>query len=470
MLPYASGQEPAIYLIAVPLLLLVVSAIAQVYSRSRKLSFVSIIVLLLISGSASLYLSGTGASFRFLSVLQANGFGSLLFGAISIAIVLIEVLSYGNTGKLQRFNMLLSFVVLGAFLVAFAYSIIAILVGVEMVILASAFMILQSGKNYVEPAVKLFVLGAVATAVFTLAMALLFPYDVNLSLVGALAAPIGKFIIGMSLVLFIGALSIESAAFPFNFWVPDVYEGAPGNITALLAGVNKKVALIALIEITMLVFAAYSASGGMPLLSDTLVILSILTMFFGNLAALVQRNIKRLFAYSSISQIGYILIGIAVATHLGVESSIFYIIAHMFMIIGAFAIVFWLESRNIRTMDEYSGLYGRNAFAAIGLTILMLSMAGIPPLVGFVGKFILFSSAVYGNLAFLAFVGVINSFISIYYYAKVMNQMFLRKGERHISMDRNIAVVVAACLVFVIAVGIFPQLLLGAASAAAAAL
>ncbi|HUC38682.1 MAG TPA: proton-conducting transporter membrane subunit, partial [Candidatus Acidoferrum sp.] len=146
------------------------------------------------------------------------------------------------------------------------------------------------------------------------------------------------------------------------------------------------------------------------------------------------------------------------------------IVAHTFMIIGAFSIVFWLEQRNISTMDEYSGLAGRNMFAAVALSILMLSMAGIPPLIGFAGKFLLFSSALGANDPMLAFLGIINSFISIFYYAKVINQMFLRKEEKSIAMDRNIAIAVGICLIVVIFVGIYPQVLLGAASAAASAL
>lgn len=470
ILPYLSGQEGAAYLVVAPLLLLVAVSIVSAYSKSRRFSFAATMALLLAAGAASLYAAAAGASFIFLHILQADAFGSLLFGAIAIAMAMVEALSYKHSQCLQQFNMLLSFVALGAFMVAFAYSIISVLVGIELVILATAFMILQNGKGYVEPALKLFVLGAVATAVFTLAMALIFPYSQSLTLSAVAALPAGKFIIGMSLVLFIGALSIESGAFPFNFWVPDVYEGAPGNITALLAGVNKKVAIIALMEITLVVFAASSISATTPLFTDTIIIIAVFTMFFGNLAALVQKNIKRLFAYSSISQAGYIFIGISTATHFGAEASVFYIISHMFMIIGAFAVVFWLETKEIRTAEEYAGLYGRNAFAAIALTVLMLSMAGIPPLVGFVGKFLLFSSAVYANYAYLALIGVINSFISIYYYAKLINQMFLRKGDRRLGMDMGIAIVVAACVAFVILAGVYPQPLIGAASAAASAL
>ena len=469
-LQYLLMQHGAIFLVALPVLLLLVFGILASFTRSRKLTFAATTALLLIAGISSLCLVGSNFNFVFAYILQANSFGCLLFGAIALAMALVEVLSYGHAVPLQRFNMLLSFVALGAFMVAFAYSIIAVLVGIELVILASAFMILQNGKGYVEPALKLFVLGAMATAIFTVALALLSPYDPGLSLSGIMSLPSTRFIIGLSLVLFIGALSIEGAAFPFNLWVPDVYEGAPGNVTALLAGVNKKVAIIALMEIVLVVFSAYGMESGTPLLTEALVILSILTMFFGNLAALVQKNIKRMFAYSSISQAGYIFIGIASNTASGAAASIFYIIAHMFMIIGAFSVVLWLESNGIRTMEEYAGLYNRNAFAAVALSLLMLSMAGIPPLIGFVGKFLLFSSAVYANIAFLAFVGVINSFLSVYYYAKVINQMFLRRDEKRMRMDRNIAAVVVACLVFIIAVGIYPQILIGAASAAASAL
>ncbi len=470
MIPYTTGQEWVIYLVAIPVALLVISGILSTFSKSSRLPFILTAALLAVSAMSSLYIAYTGVAFPLIHVLQVNSFGSLLFGFLAFGMFMVELISYKHTESLQHFNMLLSFVAFGAFLVTYAYSMIAILAGIETVILATAFMILISGKKYVEPALKLFLLGAIATAIFTMALALLFPYDSALSLTQIASLPAGKFLFGLSLVLFVAALSVESAGFPFNFWIPDVYEGAPGNITALLAGVNKKIAFIAILEILASVFAFYGSLGGSALYSHVMLIVATLTMFFGNLAALAQKSVKRLLAYSSISQAGYIFIGIASATHLGIEASIFYIIAHMFMIIGAFAIVFWLESNNARTLDEYSGLYGRNSFAAIGLTVLMLSMAGIPPLVGFAGKFLLFSSAVYANQAYLAFIGIVNSFISIYYYAKVINQMFQRKEAKRLYLDKNIAIVLGISIVFVIIIGIYPQSMISLASAAASAL
>ncbi len=379
--------------------------------RVYKIVEISVVTLIAIT---AFYMLLSGYNSNFLYLFQANAFSELLFGALSIGILLILLISFDSEPQSETV-MFVSFVMLGLFMVSFAYSLIAIIVGLEFVMLATVFMILSYGKKYLEPALKLFVLGAISTGIFVVALALLLPYNGSLALTAMSAAGAGKFIAGLALVLFVAALSIESAAFPFNLWVPDVYDGAPGNITALMAGINKKVAFIAILEIFLVVFASYGMYGNSQLVSQAFFLISILTMFFGNLIALVQKNIKRLFAYSSISQAGYIFIGISAATHLGIEASIFYIISHMFMIIGAFAVVFWLESKNIKNIDEYAGLKDRSAFAAISLTILMLSMAGIPPLVGFAGKFVLFSSAVYANDIILALIGIANSFLSIYY-------------------------------------------------------
>lgn len=446
------------------------SGIISLFVKSEKFSIVTSAGFLALASASSLYLIHAGQAGTMLSILGANAFSELMFAALAFGLLLIAVLSYRRTEAHAEFALLLSFITFGALMVCFAYSIIAIVVGIESVLLATVFSILIGGKRYLEPAIKLFLLGAISTALLVTALALMLPYNPSLSLSAAVVSPAGKFLLGLSLVLFAAALSIEAAVFPFNLWVPDVYEGAQGNITALLAGINKKIALIAILEIFLVVFVSYGAINGSSFLTDLFFVLATLTMFFGNLMALVQKNAKRMFAYSSIAQAGYILVGVSAASQLGVEASIFYIISHMFMIIGAFAVVFWLESKGRRTIDDYAGLWYRSPLAAVGLSILMLSMAGIPPLVGFAGKFLLFSSAVYSNDALLALIGIVNSFISIYYYARLINQMFSSKDVKLVRMDRGVAIVVCICLVFVIAVGIYPQLLIGPASAAAAAL
>lgn len=175
-------------------------------------------------------------------------------------------------------------------------------------------------------------------------------------------------------------------------------------------------------------------------------------------------------AYSSISQAGYIMVGIAVATQYGIESSIFQIFAHAFMVVGAFSIVAWLESRNIKTVGDYAGLASRNWIASLSLTLFMLSMAGIPPLIGFDGKFLLFTSAAYAGMLPLAFFGVINSFISMYYYWKVISSVYSERHKEKLRLTRSVAFSVAVALFMVVIVGIYPQPLISLAGEASRSL
>ena len=261
------------------------------------------------------------------------------------------------------------------------------------------------------------------------------------------------------------ALGFGAELFPFNLWVPDVYEGARSYVAALLSGVNKTVAFVALLEILFVVFAAYKSS-----FSSIALILSVLTMFFGNLIALAQNSVKRMFAYSSIAQAGYVLIGFAVASQFGIEASIFQIIAHSLMIVGAFAIVLWLESSGFRTLDDYGGLNSRNKFAAASLTLLLLSMAGMPPLMGFVGKFLLFSSAIDSGMLLLAAIGILNSFISMFYFAKVISAMYSTTEHARLKTEPIIAIAVVTVLAVLLVFGIYPQPVITAAQLASKAL
>ncbi|EQD27614.1 proton-translocating NADH-quinone oxidoreductase, chain N, partial [mine drainage metagenome] len=159
---------------------------------------------------------------------------------------------------------------------------------------------------------------------------------------------------------------------------PDTYQGSEGHITAMLAGINKKVAFLAAIYVLFLVFLNFKTYF-VPVLE----VLSIATMFFGNMVALVQKNVKRMFAYSSISQAGYITIGLATASRYGISASIYQIFGHMFMIIAVFGMIEWFEKEGLYTIGDYRGLIGRSRMPAVALTIIILSLIGIPPFIGF---------------------------------------------------------------------------------------
>ena len=446
---------------------LVATGIVASLSKGKKPAFIAVSVLLAAIALSSAYLLIEGASFVIFNIIHVYAFSLLFVALFAIAMLLVNTLAYSKSDDYAGLSLLICLSFVGIFAVASAVSILGIFVGLELLAIATAFMILFDGKHRIEAAVKFFIMSSISVAAFAFGLALLLPYNGSMVLAAAVPNPSisGTALIILSIVMFAAAFGFDTAMFPFNFWVPDVYEGASTYVTSMLAGINKKVAFVALIEVFFLVFVAYKAS-----FSIIFILLAALTMSFGNIVALAQNNVKRLLAYSSIAQAGYIMVGIASATNYGLEASIFYIIAHAFMIIGAFAVVMWLESRNIKTIDDYSGISGRNRFAAVSLTLLMLSMAGIPPLIGFAGKFLLFSSAISGRIVWLAVLGIINSFISIFYYAKVINAMYSRKRGRAMAMDLHIAAVVAIALAVVIIFGIYPQPLLALASKAAASI
>jgi NADH-quinone oxidoreductase subunit N len=381
----------------------------------------------------------------YLSILSINPFSSVMIILFAAATILI--LSYSvNEHLYEDFALLLSFDFIGASVVAMSNSLITIFVGLELVVIPTVIMILISRKS-LEAGIKYFIITAVAAALLSFGIALVYFFS------GSLLLNSQSYSIGLAFasIMLISALGIEASVFPFNLWVPDVYQGSPSFVTSVLGGINKKVGLIALIEVVLIMFGTYT------LIAYAVAVLAILTMFYGNLGALRQQNIKRMLAYSSISQAGYIIIGLATMTSYGISASIFQIFAHIFMFIGAFAIVSWLEGKNRVNVNEYVGLNGENKLAAFGLSIFLLSMTGIPFTIGFVGKFLLFSSAIYANLAWLAILGIISTVISLYYYSRVIIAVYTnRLGAAHMHMQVNVAAVVVACIAIVIVFGIYP--------------
>lgn len=455
------------YVFAGIMALLVLSGILGVLHRRKRLSFAATLVLVSAMLSVSTYAIVSGSVGSALTILSVSEMSSLFVALFSAGLILVEILAYDNSEDLMPFNMMLGFSAVGMFLVSMANSVLVIFLAVELISIPTALMILVGGKKHLESATKLFIMGAISIAVFAFAMALMLPFNPSLSLthMGSNAGIQGSYMGLLGMVLFIASLGIEAALFPFNLWIPDVYEGSQNHVTPLLAGINKKVAFVALMYILFIVFIQYRAE-----FSVVLTVIAILTMFFGNIVAMVQDNVKRMLAYSSISQAGYILIGFAVATHYGLQASVFQIFIHTFMIIGAFSIVMYMEARNARTIGDYKGLIRSSPLLAISFSILMLSMIGIPPLGGFVGKFMLFSSAIDNGMIILALIGVINSFISVYYYGKVINSMFHDSESQYHTVGREVAFVVLVCVALVVVLGVYPQPLIGAISSALSAI
>jgi NADH-quinone oxidoreductase subunit N len=270
----------------------------------------------------------------------------------------------------------------------------------------------------------------------------------------------------LAVILVVAGVGFKIAAVPFHMWAPDVYEGAPTPITAFLSVGSKAASFAMLLRIFLEGLPSMNADW--RLLFE---VLAIVTMTVGNLAALTQTNLKRMLAYSSIAHAGYVLIGIVAGTPRGVAATLIYIFIYAFMQLGAFAVIVMMRRADVvgDELKDFSGLHFRNPFAAFAMLIFMLSLGGIPPTAGFMGKFWLFSAAIEAGYVWLAVIGVLNSAISLYYYVRVVVFMYLKKetiGSTP-AASPGMKVALAAAIAMTLVLGVYPRALFELAESSA---
>ncbi len=444
-------------LVSVIILLPLFSFISRMLKkRNVQFGITTLLLFTILLMLISLDLSGTKATI--FQILSINPF-SIFFGIVfTSGFILVNILATEYSDKYENFSLLASFALVGMYLVAASNSLITIFLGIEFATLPSVFIILLSKKS-IEAAAKLFIMAAIAIAI--LSFAIVISYGATNTF--AIPQHSNGYFLLFAAILFIASLGFEASIFPFNVLMPDVYSGSPAYITSMLGGINKKMGFAALIQVMILVLISYHE------LFYVIAILSILTMFYGNLVAIMQKNVKRMLAYSSISQSGYILIGIAAFGSGGISAALFQIFAHTFLFIGLLGIVAWMESKGRINIDNYIGLNSENRLAAFSITIFMLSLVGLPFTTGFIGKFLLFFSAVNGNLVFLAIFGIINSIISVYYYIRVIIATYTKRYDsRPLRMSPQLAIILLSCLAITVLLGVYPSPLLSFAKSASA--
>ncbi len=237
----------------------------------------------------------------------------------------------------------------------------------------------------------------------------------------------------LGFIFFFAGMAFKISIVPFHLWTADVYEGSPVNITSYLSVVSKGAAVFILIIILYTVFPLMMATW-----QKTIYVTSILTMTIGNLFAIRQQNLKRFLAFSSISQAGYILLGFIGGNQLGMASVIYYILVYIFSNLGAFGVVIAVSNSTGReNIDDYNGLYHTNPKLSLIMTLALFSLAGIPPVAGFFGKFFLFTAAAEKGFYLLVFIAVVNTIISLYYYLLVVKAMFINKNESAIATFKS---------------------------------
>jgi NADH-quinone oxidoreductase subunit N len=334
--------------------------------------------------------------------------------------------------EVGEYYVLVLFAALGMMLMASALDLLIVFLGLELMslslyVLAGFFRTRATGN---EAAMKYFLLGAFASGFFLYGIALLYGATRTTNLRGlaaVLASPgaAGEPLVLAGLALLLVGFAFKTSAVPFHQWAPDVYEGAPTAVAALIATGSKAAAIAALLRVLM------AMRGLQPDWTLLFWLVAGLTMTVGNLIALAQRNLKRMLAYSSIAHVGYMLVGITAGPALAGPAVLYYLVVYSFATIGAFGVILLLERDGAEAVDLtwYGGLAARHPVLALVLTVCLLSLIGMPPTAGFVGKFYLFSAAVRGGYIWLALLAVLNSVAAAYYYLRLIVYMYMRDPE-----------------------------------------
>jgi NADH-quinone oxidoreductase subunit N len=362
---------------------------------------------------------------------------ALFFTQIFLGVAALTILSsvhYVRAAKIHEgeFYAMVLFATLGMILMAAANDLMVFFLGLETMSVAVYVLtgIQRGSSRAAEAAMKYFLSGAFATGFLLYGIALIYGAtgSTNLSAIAVyLLEPMVEwpyYLAGGALLLLAG-FAFKIGAVPFHFWVPDVYEGAPTPVTALMSAGVKAAAFAAWARIVLHKLSPLDADWVFPV-----AVLAVATMTLGNLLAIAQSSVKRMLAYSSIAHAGYLLIGIVVGEEWGGMPLLFYLLTYACMTAGAFAVVTALteEETPRENYSDFAGLGFKRPFLALAMSLFMLSLAGFPPLAGFTGKFYIFRSAVLSGHTPLAIIGVLNSLLSVVYYLRVMVAMYMEEG------------------------------------------
>jgi NADH-quinone oxidoreductase subunit N len=397
-------------------------------------------------------------------LIAVDGF-AIFFKVIVLAAAAITILMSKRYLEIEgarpgEYYFLVLCATLGMMFMASGIELVTLFIGLET--MAISFYILtgflKPSRRSNEAAVKYFVLGTFSLGILLYGMSLMYGLTGSTRL-RDIAEVLATQDVGLGLklavVLVIAGMAFKIAAVPFHMWAPDVYEGAPTPITAFLSVGSKAASFAMLLRIVLEGLPAVSAEW-----RELLYMLAVLSMVVGNIAALTQGNVKRMLAYSSIAHAGYVLIGLVAGTPRGVTATLIYLLIYVFMQMGAFAVLAMLRTEDVvgDELKDLSGLYFRNRPAAIAMLIFMLSLGGIPPTAGFMGKFWIFGAAIEAGYVWLAVIGVLMSAVSLYYYLRVVVFMWIKEGiaTSPLRLSPALGVAVAVALAGTLAIGVYP--------------
>lgn len=451
------------------------------FLRSGRLAFWFTIVAL-VGAFGSVFVSLSHAPRTVASMLRIDAY-SLFFGAVIIVASLLVALLCGeylksHEKRSEAFYILLLFAVTGMLAIVSSSHFLTFFLGLETLSAALYGLIGYTRRQPIslEAAIKYLVLAAASSAFLLFGIALVYADAGTMDFGSLLRLVEGARLSGLSIVglaMLLVGVGFKLAWAPFHMWSPDVYQGAPAPVTALIASGSKGAVFALLLRL--------AASAGLPRSEAPFVVLAVLataTMFVGNLLALSQTNVKRLLAYSSIAQMGYLLIPVLAGGVLGVPSGAFYLVSYMAAAIAAFGVISIYsarkESGDLESLSDFADMSSRNPGLAAALAIALLSLTGMPLTAGFFAKFYIFTAAADAGLWWLLIVGVVNTGMSAFYYLRVVFALY---SHRESARDQQMTgtsvtpmISLAACVAAIILFGLYPTALIRLVSAAARAL
>jgi NADH-quinone oxidoreductase subunit N len=390
-----------------------------------------------------------------------------VFMALASMVAMVYTSHYLTQHKLFRgeYFVLVLLSILGMMVMVSGYSLLTLYLGLEILSLSlyTLIAIARSRAGAVEAALKYFVLGAIASGLLLYGMSMIYGISgsLNISDIANFASGVNLatrevLILNFGLVFLVIGIAFKLGAVPFHMWVPDVYEGAPTSVTLFLSTVPKIAAVAMLIRLLVDGLGSMHAYW-----ADLFMFLAILSIGLGAVVALMQTNIKRMLAYSTISHVGFILLGFVTGVISGYGAAVFYVLVYVLMSLAAFGMIILLNKKGFEAdkISDFKGLSKHSPWFALMMLIIMLSMAGVPPFVGFYAKLFILQQVISAGFLTIAIIAVIFSVISAYYYLQVIKSMYFEQADKKITlvapMDMQLVLSINAILILV--VGLFPN-------------
>ena len=461
-IPNYQVAMPEMFVLGMACLVLIVDLFLT--ERSRIVTF--LLSMLAMVGAAILTLSsfseGRVLAFSDTFVRDAMGDVLKLFIYLAAAVVFLYARPYLLARKLFKgeFYVLGLFGVLGMMVMVSAHSLLTVYLGLELLALSLYAMVAlqRDSIQASEAAMKYFILGALASGMLLYGMSMLYGATGSLDLAEisrAVTTAQMELVMVFGLVFIVVGVAFKLGAVPFHMWLPDVYQGAPTAVTLYIGSAPKIAAFAMVMRLLVNGLEGLHAEW-----QDMLVILSILSMAVGNIFAIAQANLKRMLAYSTIAHMGYLLLGILTGSRDGYAASMFYTISYALMSLGSFGMIILLSRSGFEAerLEDFKGLNERSPWFAFMMMILMFSMAGVPPFLGFWAKLSVLRELIHADMTWLAVVAVIFSVIGIFYYLRIVKLMYFDKAEDNsaINKDLDLRIVLSVNSLGILVLGILP--------------